>query len=71
MTVLLTGGSGFIGSHMAAELMSQRIKFVVIDNLSNSDTSNLARLEEHYLQKVDFYPYDIRDERMLRSVFLQ
>ena len=71
MTVLLTGGSGFIGSHMAAELMSQGIKFVVIDNLSNSDTSNLARLEKHYRQKVDFYPYDIRDERMLRSVFLQ
>ena len=41
MTVMLTGGSGFIGSHMAAVLLQKNIDFIVVDNLSNSDKKNI------------------------------
>ena len=69
MTILLTGGAGFIGSHMAGALLSKNKAFVVIDNLSNSDTTNLKRLEDHYAKTIDFYPDDLRDEQSLRKVF--
>ena len=45
MTVMLTGGAGFIGSHMAAFLLEKKIDFVIVDNLSNSDTRNLEALK--------------------------
>ena len=41
MTVLLTGGAGYIGSHIAAELLALGHGVIVVDNLSNSDRSVL------------------------------
>ena len=48
MTTLLTGGAGFIGSHMAAHLLSVGVKFIVVDNLSNADKTNLEKLSNHF-----------------------
>ena len=48
MTTLLTGGVGFIGSHMAAHLLSVEVKFIVVDNLSNVDKTNLEKLSNHF-----------------------
>ena len=39
MNVLLTGGSGYIGSHTAVELLSNGFEVVVVDNYSNADVS--------------------------------
>lgn len=47
MKLLITGGAGYLGSHMAANCLEKSIEFVVIDNLSNSDLSNLQALESH------------------------
>ena len=44
MTVMLTGGAGYIGSHMAAILLQKNIDFVIVDNLSNSDKKNIKNL---------------------------
>ena len=46
--ILITGGAGFLGSHMAAFCLEKQVDVVVIDNLSNSDLSNLQKLESHF-----------------------
>ena len=51
MTTLLTGGAGFIGSHMSALLLEYEHDFVVVDNLTNSDVSQLKKLEKFFKKK--------------------
>ena len=46
--ILITGGAGFLGSHMVALCLEKQVDVVVIDNLSNSDLSNLQTLEKHF-----------------------
>ncbi len=46
MTPLLTGGTGYIGSHMAIALIERGIIPVIVDNLSNSNLSTLDRIEK-------------------------
>ena len=55
MKVLVTGGAGYIGSHMVLSLLDQNHEPVVIDNLSNGSKFLLPR-------NVDFYEVDVRDE---------
>ena len=69
MTILLTGGAGFIGSHMAADLMSKGLDFLVLDNFSNSDRSNLNKLEVHFQKKIDICSCDLRDRDKLLDIF--
>lgn len=71
MSILITGGSGFIGSHMAGQLMSQDQDFIVIDNLSNSQLDNLYSLEKQFNQKIKFYKIDLRDFEQLTNFFSQ
>ena len=47
MKILITGGAGFIGSHLADRLLSEGHEITVIDNLSTGRYSNIAHLEEH------------------------
>ncbi|HEX2641011.1 MAG TPA: NAD-dependent epimerase/dehydratase family protein [Pyrinomonadaceae bacterium] len=47
MKILITGGAGFIGSHLADRLLSEGHEITVIDNLSTGRYSNVAHLEEH------------------------
>ena len=44
--ILITGGAGFLGSHMVAFCLEKQVDAVVIDNLSNSDLSNLQKLKK-------------------------
>ncbi|MDA7834707.1 UDP-glucose 4-epimerase GalE [Methylophilaceae bacterium] len=69
MSILLTGGAGFIGVHMAAKLLSHDMKFLVVDNLSNSDMTQLEKLEVFFKKKITFLNCDIRDSYMLKKVF--
>ena len=70
MTTLITGGSGFIGSHMAGFLMSRGCEFIVLDNLSNSNTQNLQQLEKKFNKKISFYQVDLRDLEKTEQIFI-
>ncbi len=68
MKILVTGGTGYIGSHTVVELQNAGHDVVVIDNLSNSNELSLQRVAEITGKKVDFYNIDIRDFNALDSL---
>jgi len=68
--ILLTGGLGFIGSHMAAILISAGRPFVILDNLSNSHIDVLERLQQLAgTTPLHFVQGDIRDPMALKQLF--
>ena len=67
--ILITGGAGFLGSHMVAHCLEKQVDVVVIDNLSNSDLSNLQKLESHFKFSIPFFKIDIRDQDKLNQFF--
>lgn len=68
-TILLTGGTGFIGSHTCVELQNAGYSVVCLDNLFNSDISMLDRIEKITGVKPVFYQCDILDAKGLEKVF--
>ena len=69
MTVMLTGGAGYIGSHMAAIFLKRNIDFVIVDNLSNSDKKNIKTLENFFHKSIKFEVEDLRDLKNMRRIF--
>ncbi len=69
MTVLVTGGAGFIGSHTVVELLNAGYDVVVIDNLSNSNREAIVRIEKITGKKVYFFENDVRDRAALELIF--
>ena len=68
-TVLVTGGAGYIGSHACVELLQSGYKVVVADNLANSKTESLKRVQEITGKTLTFYEVDIRDKEALADIF--
>ena len=71
MSVLVTGGAGYIGSHTCVELLESGYDVVVIDNLSNSNPKSLERVEMLTGKKLAFYEGDVRDEDLLKKIFAE
>ena len=69
MAILVTGGTGYIGSHTVLELLNAGYEVVVVDNLSNSSKKSLERVAELTGKQAKFYEADIRDEAVLKNVF--
>ncbi len=69
MTVLVTGGAGYIGSHTCVQLLNAGYEIVVLDNLSNSSEVALQRVEQISGQTVSFVHGDIRDRDCLDRLF--
>lgn len=67
--ILVTGGTGFIGSHTCVELLSEGYGIVIADNLSNSKEAAVDRIEKITGKKVTFYNVDICDYDALSGVF--
>ena len=69
MEILVTGGAGYIGSHTCVELIGAGYTPVVIDNLCNSSSESLRRVEEITGKTVPFYCGDVRDTELLDRIF--
>jgi UDP-glucose 4-epimerase len=69
MTILITGGAGYIGSHTCVQLLNAGLKVVVMDNLSNSSEESLRRVKTITGQAVPFVKADIRDKASMQAIF--
>ena len=67
--ILVTGGTGYIGSHTCVELLEAGYEVVVLDNLSNSSKESLTRIKELTGKDVNFYEGDIADADILNKIF--
>ena len=67
--IIVTGGTGYIGSHVVVDLIEKGYTPIVIDNLSNSEKSVIEGIEKIANQKLDFYEVDICDEAGIQKVF--
>lgn len=67
--ILVTGGLGYLGSHMCVSLLEQNKKIVIVDNLVNSDISVRDRIAAITGEKPEFVHCDLRDYEKLRAVF--
>lgn len=71
MSILVTGGAGYIGSHTCVEILNAGYDVVVIDNLDNSSCEALKRVEKITGKAVKFYEEDVRDKEILRKIFAE
>ena len=69
MSVLLTGGAGFIGSHTAVEMIRAGYDVVIADNLSNASPKVIDRIETIAGTRPKFYQIDVADPAALEPVF--
>lgn len=71
MSILVTGGAGFIGSHTVVELLNDDQEVIVVDNLSNSQREALDRVEDITGKSLTFYQTDLLDKQGLNDIFSQ
>lgn len=71
MSVLLTGGTGYIGSHTAVELLKAGEEIVIVDDLSNSEASVLDRIEAITGYRPKFYRTDVADRAAMEQIFAE
>ena len=69
MTILVTGGTGYIGSHTCVELLQKGYEVVVFDNLFNSKRDVVDKIEKITGTKIKFYKADMLDKESMRPVF--
>lgn len=69
MAILITGGTGFIGSHTVVSLLKAHYDVIIVDNLCNSSAKILPRIQKITGKDVTFYQGDIRDRTLLRKIF--
>ncbi len=69
--IIITGGTGYIGSHTVVEFINSNYEVVIIDNLSNSDINVLKGIENITGKKPIFYKVDITDYKELEEIFSQ
>ncbi|AXC85538.1 UDP-glucose 4-epimerase GalE [Salmonella enterica subsp. salamae serovar 56:b:[1,5]] len=68
-TILVTGGTGYIGSHTVITLIEHNYNVVILDNLSNSSSIVLERIKKITGRSVDFLLGDVRNSNLLKEIF--
>ena len=71
MKILVTGGTGYIGSHTVVELLNNNYDVIVIDNLYNSKKEVIDKISEITRKDVIFYEGDVCDKELLRKIFIE
>lgn len=69
MNILITGGTGYIGSHTCVELLNEGHKVIIVDNLSNSKIETLNKINQITNKEIVFYNIDITKEDCLNVIF--
>ena len=69
MKILVTGGTGYIGSHTVCELLDNNYEVVIIDNLVNSKIEVLDSIKTITGKDVKFYQGDVQDKELLNKIF--
>lgn len=69
MKILVTGGTGYIGSHTCVELLNNGHEVIIIDNLYNSKKEVISKIEEITGKSVKFYEGNVVSKETLRSIF--
>jgi len=69
MKILVTGGTGYIGSHTCVELLEGGYEVVIIDNLSNSKKEVVDYIKEITNKDVYFYEGDVQNKELVRKIF--
>lgn len=70
-SILVTGGTGFIGSHTCVSLLDAGYEVIILDNLCNSDAAVIGRIDQICGREPVFIEGDIRDADLLESLFTQ
>ncbi|MCL2386601.1 MAG: UDP-glucose 4-epimerase GalE [Defluviitaleaceae bacterium] len=71
MTILVTGGAGYIGSHTCVELLEKGYSVVVVDNLANSSINAIEGIKKITQKDLTFYKTDLCDKAELDKVFAE
>ena len=71
MSVLVTGGAGYIGSHTVVELLNRGEKIIIVDNFSNSKPEMLNKIRKITNKDFKFYEVDLLDRENLDKVFAE
>ena len=66
--ILVTGGTGYIGSHTVVELINSGYQPVIVDNLSNSTSEILQQIEKITGERPDFFNFDLSDQQSIHSL---
>ena len=69
--ILVTGGTGYIGSHTCISLLEKGYDVTIVDNLVNSKALVVDRIENLSGKKVKFFEADVCDEDALRKIFAE
>jgi UDP-glucose 4-epimerase len=69
--ILVTGGTGYIGSHTAIDLISNEFEVIILDNLSRSEATAIDRIEDITGVRPKFYEINLCDKEQTRSFFEQ
>ena len=69
MAILITGGTGFIGSHTVVEMIQAGKEVVIVDNFSNSKPEVLNRIEKITGVRPTFYEADLLDKPAIDRIF--
>ena len=71
MRILITGGTGYIGSHVAIDILKNQHDLCIIDNLSNSKVNTIKKIKSITSKLPEFYKCSINDKKSLNMIFSQ
>ena len=71
MNILVTGGTGYIGSHTCVELLNNNHSVIIVDNLINSKIETIDKIKKISNKDIIFYQIDVTNEQELELIFIQ
>tara|TARA_R110002020_G_scaffold354724_1_gene567481 strand:+ start:234 stop:1229 length:996 start_codon:yes stop_codon:yes gene_type:complete len=69
MNILITGGLGFVGSHITVKLLENDYNIFIIDNLENSNLEQITKLKKIINKKIEYFKGDLRNIKFLDNFF--